>query len=159
MSETDPSETPQIVTTAAQPYAAIYRKVPFSEVREALTAMTRQIGETLQAQGIPPTGPWFTHHLERPVTGFDFEAGFPTATSIAPAGDVVPKVWPAMKVARVVHRGDYDGLVAAWGALEAWMKANGHAGGAELWEVYEVSPRENPDASAWRTQLNWPLAG
>ena len=153
------AETPQIITTEPQFYAAIHRQIPFSEVKRVMDQSTARIAGTLQAQGITPTGAWFTHHLERPVMGFNFEVCFPVATPIEPDGEVVPKVWPAMTVARVVHYADYAGLVGAWGALEGWMKENGQVGAGEFWEVYSVSPRDSADAAEWRTELNWPLAG
>ena len=62
------------------------------------------------AQGIAVCGPWFTHHRRMPSEVFDFEIGVPVATTIAAAGRVKPSQWPALRVARTVYHGPYEGL-------------------------------------------------
>jgi effector-binding domain-containing protein len=62
-------------------------------------------------------------------------------------------------VARVVYRGPYEGLGAAWGEFDAWIAANGHKPGTDLWECYVAGPESSPDPAAWRTELNRPLVG
>ncbi|MFI5309422.1 MAG: GyrI-like domain-containing protein, partial [Polyangiales bacterium] len=64
---------------------------------------------------------------------------------------------PAAKVARAVYVGPYEGLGAAWGELRAWVESNGHTCAKNLWECYVVGPESQPDANAYRTELNQPL--
>ena len=76
------------------------------------------IGEVMAAiaaQGLTPAGPWFTHHLRRPTDTFDFEICVPIAAPVTATGRVKPGRWPAMKVARTIYHGEYEGLGAAWG--------------------------------------------
>lgn len=103
-------ETPHIVRTEPQHYAAIQFAVPFEEVRNIMGPGVQKVFRTLQEQGIEPTGPWFTHHFKRPNPDFDFEICVPVDTPIRADGDVYPAVWPAMRVARTVYHGEYSGL-------------------------------------------------
>ena len=148
-------DTPQILTTTDQPCAIIPLVIPTSEIREHMGAATQEIAAVLRAQGIPPTGPWFTHHRKIPDTHFDFEISFPTATPVTPSGRVIPSVWPATRVARTVHHGDYSGLVAAWGELLQWLQANNRIPApAAIWEVYTINPDDASNPANWQTQLN-----
>ncbi len=111
------------------------------------------------AQGITPSGPWFDHHFRMDPDTFDFEIGVPVATPVTAAGRMQPGQLPATKVARTVFHGDYEGLPAAWGEFDAWIAAEGHTPGADLWECYVAGPESSPDPAAWRTELNRPLTG
>ena len=151
-------ETPQLVHTNPVHYASVRKVVPPAEIGKIMGPSVQQVAAVLEAQGIAPSGPWFTHHYRRPIDFFDVEICFPTDKPIEASGDVHPGVWPGMTVARTVFHGNYAGLPAAWGELEQWMQAQGHNGGTEFWEVYTVNPNTDPAPENWRTELNWPLA-
>ena len=68
-----------------------------------------------------------------------------------------PGTLPAVKVARTVYQGGYEGLGGAWGELMRWIEAQGHTAATDLWECYLAGPESGPDPSAWRTELNRPL--
>jgi effector-binding domain-containing protein len=118
----------------------------------------RELMAAVAAQGITPTGSWFTHHLRMDPGIFDFEIGVPVPGPVSPAGRVQAGRLPAAKVARTVYHGPYEGLAAAWGEFDAWLKAEGHTPGPSLWECYVAGPESNPDPATWRTELNRPLA-
>lgn len=113
----------------------------------------------IAAQGIAPTGPWFTHHLRRPAETFDFEVSVTVLTAIKAAGRVQPSEWPAMKVARTVYHGGFEGLGDAWSELLDWIEANGHRPTGDLWERYTVGPEASDNPADWRTELTQPLLG
>jgi len=73
-------------------------------------------------------------------------------------GRVPAGALPAVTVARTTYHGGYEGLPGAWGELHAWMRANGHEPGADLWESYVSGPEADADPSTWRTELTQPLA-
>ncbi|MES2759458.1 MAG: GyrI-like domain-containing protein [Pseudomonadota bacterium] len=75
-----------------------------------------------------------------------------------PSGRVISSEVPAFRVARTVYRGQMEGLGQAWGELQEWIKANGHAAQQQMLERYVVGPGDTPDAAKWQTELNWPLA-
>ena len=88
---------------------------------------------------------------------FDFEISVPVTAPVAAAGRVKPGQWPAMKVARTLYHGPYEGLGEAWGEFMDWIKANGHTPRADLYECYVAGPESSPDPATWRTELNRPL--
>ena len=150
-------DTPQIVTTEPQHYASLYLKVPTAEVRKHMGAGLNEVREVLAAQGVEASGPWFTHHFVMPTDIFDYEICIPVAAPIAAAGRVKPAVWPAMKVVRTVHHGDYSLLGAAWGGFMAWIGEQKLQVAGDLWEVYSIDPSVSADPASWRTEMIKPL--
>ncbi len=151
-------EAPHIVRTVAQPAAVIHITVPRKDIQKVMGPGLGEVKAALARQGIEPTGPWFTHHLRMSPESFDFEIGIPVAAPIAPAGRVLPGELPAATVARTVYQGEFEGLAAAWGEFEGWIRAGGHAPRPDLWERYLVGPEATADPAGWRTELNRPLA-
>ncbi len=150
-------ETPRILPVAAQLTAIIRVAVARDRIRNVMAPRLRELRAALAAQGIPPIGPWFNHHLRLDPDVFDFEIGFPVARRIAATGRIESAALPAARVARLLHHGRYEGLSSTWRELEAWIEARGLTPAANLWECYVVGPESNPDPSAWRTELNRPL--
>ena len=148
-------ETPHIVTTEQQHYAALHLEIPLADIQKVMFPGINEVVAVLKSQGNPPVGPWFTHHFHRPTDCFDFEICFPVATPITPEGRVTAGTWPAMTVARTVYHGAYSGLPHAWPELEQWMKSEDHKGGTEMWERYLIDQAKDP--ADLRTELNWPL--
>ena len=148
---------PEIVRTSEQLTAMIPLTVPREEL---CTVMGPGIGElttAIAAQGIAPTGPWLTHHVTMDPAVFNFEISVPVASSVTPAGRVKPSIWPAMKVARTIYSGPYEGLAEAWGEFDHWIVAQGHTPSEDLWERYLAGPGSSPDSVNFRTELSRPL--
>ena len=143
-------DTPKIVRTEAQPAAVIHVTVAKDKIREVMGPGLKELRDTLAAQGIEPTGPWFTHHLTLEPSQWDFEIGLPIAAPIKPQGRVKAGELPALMVARTVYSGGYEGLAGAWGELMSWIEAKGHVAASSLWEIYL---EEKPG----RTELTRPL--
>jgi effector-binding domain-containing protein len=152
-------DTPQITQTADQLTAVIRLTIPREEMRTAMGPGTKELMAAIADQGIAPSGPWFTHHLRMDPATFDFEIGVPVSAPVAAAGRVKPGRLPASRVARTIFHGGYEGLGGAWGELGAWIAAQGHTPGTDLWECYVAGPESSPDATTWRTELNRPLIG
>ncbi len=150
-------DTPQITQTTEQRTAVIHLTVPREEIQNVMGPGISEVMTVIAAQGIAPTGPWFTHHLRMDPAIFDFEVGVPVDAPVAPVGRVKPGQLPAARVARTVYHGPYEGLGAAWGEFEAWITTHGHTMASDLWEVYLTDPASNPDPSTWRTEFNRPL--
>lgn len=154
----DTIAAPRILLAEAQLVAGIRLNVSREEIRQVMLPGLAELRDAVAAQGVAVTGPWFTWHLQRPAERFDFMIGLPVAAPVRDAGRVLGAERPAMTVARTVHHGGYEGLAAAWGALEAWMTANGSRGGEGFWECYAVGPESGLGQEGWRTELNWPVA-
>lgn len=152
-------DTPQIVQTDTQHTAFIHLIIPRSKIAQVMGPGIQELMSTLAAQGIQPTGPWFTHHRKMEPATFDFEISVPVATPVMATGRVQPGQLPAMKVARTIYRGPYEGLGAAWGEFCQWITASGLSPADNLWECYLAGPETGADSSRWQTQLNKPLVG
>lgn len=151
-------DTPQITQTSAQSAAIIRLTIPREEMRSVMGPAIGELMATIAAQGIAPVGPLFSHHLTMPSDVFDFEVGVPVAAPVNAAGRVQPGQLPAVKVARTVYHGGYEGLGSAWGEFMGWIAENGHTPGPNLWECYVAGPESSPNPADWRTELNRPLA-
>jgi effector-binding domain-containing protein len=150
--------TPQIIKTNLQQAAVIRLTIPRSKMMEVFGPAVGELMTVLAAQGIEHAGAVFAHHLKMSPDTFDFELGVPVSAPVKASGRVKPGQLPAVKVARTVYGGPYEGLPSAWGEFDKWMKANGHEPAEDLWEVYSVGPQSSPDPANWRTELNRPLA-
>ncbi len=152
-------ETPQIIQTSEILSAVIRLNIPREEIRNVMGPALEELYSTIAAQRIELAGPWFTHHLRMIPDRFDFEVCIAISTPVTASGRVEPGICPAMKVARTVYHGSFEGLGSAWGEFDDWIAANGHPSATDLWERYLVGPDSSPEPADWRTELNRPLMG
>lgn len=150
-------DKPKIVQTQAVRMAAIHVTVPRAKIREAMGPGYQELMETLKAQGVTPSGPWFTHHFAMQPDVFDFEIAVPVAAEVKSVGRVNPGELPSMRVAQTVYHGPYEGLPDGWMEFEAWITKNGHTIGPDIVEVYRVGPESGKDSAQWETELSRPL--
>jgi effector-binding domain-containing protein len=148
---------PQIVQTTGQFTAFIPVIASWDDIKKVMGPGIGELMSAIAAQGIAPTGPWFTRHRRRPTDTFDFEISVTVSAPVTAAGRVQPGVWPAMKVARTIYQGPYEGLAGAWSEFMDWLEANAHKRADALYERYLTGPEANPDPASWRTELNQPL--
>ncbi|GAA1734063.1 MerR family transcriptional regulator [Aeromicrobium alkaliterrae] len=64
---------------------------------------------------------------------------------------------PAVELALVVHPGSHDTIEETYSQLGAWVADHALAVGDVVHETYLVGPRDTSDASAWRTEIGWPV--
>ena len=150
-------DKPHITQTTTQLTAVIHLTIPREEIQSAMGPGIGELMATIAAQGITPTGPWFSHHLKMAPDTWDFEISVPVSAPVVAAGRVRPSQWPAMKVARTVYQGPYEGLADAWGEFIDWITANGHTPAPDLYESYVAGPESSPDPANWRTEFTKPL--
>ena len=151
-------DTPQIARSARQRTAVIPLTVARAEIGRAFAPAVSELLAAMREQGIAPAGPLFSYHLKMPGAVFDMEIGFPVDADVQASGRVVAGALPALRVARTIYRGPMEGLGSAWGELNAWIAHNALATQSFIWENYLVGPGDTAQASAWQTELNWPLA-
>jgi effector-binding domain-containing protein len=150
-------DDPQITQTTKLLTAVIHLTIPKDQIRELMGPGVKEVMAVAAAQGIGPTGPWYTHHFKILPDQWDFEIGVPVSAPVVPTGRVEPGQWPAMRVARTVYHGGYEGLTVAWPELDGWIEQHGHKPSGELWECYLAGPESGGDPAKWRTQLDRPL--
>jgi effector-binding domain-containing protein len=151
-------DTPQIVQTSAVQAAVIRFTIPKDQIQQVMGPGFGELFSTLQAQGIAPAGPAFSHHFRMDPAVWDFELGVPVASPVTPTGRVKAGTLPAARVARTIYHGGYEGLGPAWGELHAWIVREGHKHAEDFWECYVTGPESGPDPAKYRTELNRPLA-
>jgi effector-binding domain-containing protein len=152
-------DAPQVIQLASRPCASIHLLIPRDQIQAVMGPGLAELKATLAEQGIEATGPWFTHHLRMVPDAWDFEICLPVASPVAASGRVRPGEWPAMRVARTVYSGPFEGLGPAWGEFLGWIAGQGHAVGPDLYECYLSGPESGSDPAGWRTELTKPLLG
>jgi effector-binding domain-containing protein len=150
-------DTPRIVESPHQLTAVIHLTIPREEIRNVMGPAITEVRTAVAAQGMTPSGPWFSYHFRMDPAVFDFEVGVPMSSPVAAAGRVNAGHLPAARVARTVYRGSYEGLPDAWGEFDAWITANGYTKRGDLWERYVAGPESSADPATWCTELNRPL--
>ena len=150
-------DNPQLTQTIEQLTAVIHLTVPVSEISHVMGPAIAEIMAAIANQGVDIIGPCFSYHHKRPSEIFDFEVGFPISRAITSVGRVKNSNLPAVKVARTIYQGGYDGLATSWGEFCVWIETKGLNPQESLWECYLVGPESGPDASKWQTELNRPL--
>lgn len=150
-------DTPEIVLSQERRIAVVPLKVAREEMQEAFGAAMDELMRTLASQDVVPAGPVLSRYFEITPETFDFEVGVPVEESVEPEGRVRASSIPAVKVARTVHHGEYEGLPGAWEALGAWMEDRDLPHEIGGWEIYLVGPDASDDPSDWKTELCWPI--
>jgi effector-binding domain-containing protein len=151
-------DTPHISFSAAQPLAVIRLTATREQLHDAVSLAIGELLATLAVQDVEPAGPLFKRHLRWNSSRFEVAVGVPVAAPVAPAGRVRAAQMAAVRVARAVYHGDYEGLPGAWKEFDGWVGQTGLATGPDWWESYAVGPELSDDAADWRTELYRPLA-
>src|SRR5260370_17519750 len=150
--------TQKIIKTNVQEAAVIHLAIPRSKMVKVFGTAVGELMAALAAQGVEPVGAVFAHHLKMSPDTFDFELGVKVSAPVKATGRVRPGQLPAVKVARAVYSGPYEGLPSAWGEFDKWMRANGHEQAENLWQGNSVGPQPSPDPASWPPELNRPLS-
>ncbi len=146
---------PEVTTTKEQIAATIHLVIPGMEMPKHMDPAIQEIIQVLAGQGLQPAGPMFSYHHRRPSDIFDFEIGFPVTKAIVESGRVKNSKLPAVRVARCVYQGPYEGLSNAWPALQDWVRGQKLPETGRFFERYLNNPDEVKDPKDYRTELNW----
>src|SRR5262249_34880722 len=114
-------DIPHITQTETQLTAIIHLTIPEDQIRHVMLPGLEELMATVAAQNLKPIGPWFDHHFKIEDDSWDFEICVPVSVPVKAVGRVRPSQWPAMKVARTVYHGDYEGLAEAWSEFLQWI--------------------------------------
>jgi len=150
-------EPPTLVTLPARPIALIPLRIARDQMQSVFGPAIHELVSAVQAQGRGPAGPVFAHHRRIVPGEWDFEVGVVVSGPVIASGRVAPGVWRAMRAARSVLHGGYEGLPGAWPELERWIVAEGLAEAEDFYEVYTVAPDRASDPAGYRTELIRPL--
>jgi DNA-binding transcriptional MerR regulator len=130
--------------------------------KDALSWYLGALGElhaALAAQRVTPTGPAggiFSNTLFSHAHG-EATVFLPCDGRVRAIGRVAPRVVPAVELATLVHKGSPANIDLAYGALATYVTRHALAVDGPLREYYLVGPQDTSDASAWRTEIGWPI--
>ena len=162
------SAPPEIVTRAAQPYAAIRARVTMADLG-TLGARFGEVFAWLGARGLEPAGaPFWRYNVIDMARKLEVDVAVPVAAAVDGDGRVVSGVLPAGRYATLTHVGHPSELYVVTGSLLDWAAAQGltwdmsPGEDGERWgatvETYLTDPEVEPDMSKWVTQLAFRLA-
>jgi effector-binding domain-containing protein len=151
-------EPPRIIENFQLCVALIPVDVDATQIRTIMQPTLAEVRKAVAEQGIEPSGPWLTHHLQRPGHKFVFELCLPTPRPVEPAGHLRPGVISAQRVAQTSYLGDYSGLPGAWGEFSSWIKSQGLETRSDFWETYAIGPESGLPPAQWQTLFAQPLA-
>lgn len=101
-------------------------------------------------------GPYTLYH-NMDMQDLDVEMGFPVAGPVPSKEAIQHRVLPATQVATCLYTGPYDGIHAAYEALQKWMAEQGAQPGATMFEWYLNDPTQvKPEQLL--TRIAWVLA-
>jgi effector-binding domain-containing protein len=130
------------------PVPVIYVAGPGSQgvdAAAALAAAYTEITAFLAANALKAEGQPMAITRGRNASEYRFEAAVPaTAPAELLAGGLKSGLSPGGRAARIVHRGSYAGLPAAYSRLQAYMAAHGLRAGPVSWEHYISDPVHTP---------------
>jgi effector-binding domain-containing protein len=155
----EPDHQPELAELPAATTAVIAAVVPADQLVALFDRSFSTLAAAVAGQGVAVEGPAFALYHGEPAETVDLEVGFVTGGTVQPDGEVRAGTLPGGRVARLVHRGGYDGLGSSWGRLRAWIEQQGLTPGRDLWEVYVTEPSPDMDPADLRTELNWPVEG
>ena len=147
----------QITEHPEQATAAVRGQVPVAELAAFFSQAFADVMAALQEQGVQPVGPPFGKYYGQPGAVVDVEAGFPVASAIAPAGNVLPGHLPAARVVEAIHVGSFDTLARTYADIESYFANNLLKPSEVMWENYLTDSEAKPDPESARTQICWPI--
>lgn len=153
----------EIVELPARPVFYLTRTcAPTNEgVGAAMQEGFGALGAFIGQSGITVAGaPWSTY-TEMTEDHITFDLSFPTLESEAEKTegnpDVSYRVEPAVKAAKAIHKGPYEGIAESYQRLAEAIEARGLKPGGPMFESYLNSPGEVADEDLL-TEIYQPLA-
>jgi DNA-binding transcriptional MerR regulator len=123
---------------AAQPVIYVRRQTSLLQIE---TVRARAFGELygfLKQEGLSPTGP-----------------GFSANAKIIDNACIQSQVWPAGKVAYVLHTGPYEPLFQIYQRLTRWLTEQGLEPTGQTREIYHLSLAETQQRNSLKTELQF----
>jgi DNA-binding transcriptional MerR regulator len=132
------------------------------QVKDALSWYLGALGElhaALSAQRVSATdcaGGIFSNAIFSHARG-EATVFIPCSVQVRAIGRVSHRIVPAVELATLVHTGSHANIDIAYGSLATYVTQHALAIDGPLREYYLVGPQDTSDASAWRTEIGWPI--
>jgi AraC family transcriptional regulator len=141
----------------AQLALTVRKRVTMATIGPAMGEAFGAITAHAEAGGAKYAGPPFALYPGQMADEFEVVICMPVAPGATAGPGVDLEEVPGGAVACTTHVGPYPGVGAAYGAVQAWMAANGKQPGGPPREVYLNEPGAVPD-SELLTEVDWPIA-
>ena len=155
------SEAPievELRVVSAVTAAAVQATVAIGDVLGWYDGAMAELERTLRAHDCAPTGPCGGLYDNALFTDDRGHAVVYVPVADPPrAGAVEPFVVPAAELAVTVHRGPHVDIDVTYGRLGRHVAEHALAVAGPVRESYLVGPRDTTDATAWRTEIGWPV--
>ncbi len=139
--------------------ASVRGTYPMAELPSVMGRGFGQIMAALTAEGVEPSGGALAIYHGWTEDAVDVEIAFTVRGVFFPPnakGSVKASRVPGGKVAFTAHKGPYDQIGSAYGAIQAYAEAHGLKLAGTMWERYLTGPEET-DLSKHVTEVFWPL--
>ena len=147
--------TVEFRATAAFSAAAVVGMVRRDAVLDWYDAAMSELMATVGPRRLGPPGGLYDNEL------FTLDQGravvFLPMADPPNVGRVEPFIVPAGELAVTVHAGPHNDIDVTYGALGRYITERALAVAGPVRETYLVSPADTSDASAWRTEIGWPV--
>lgn len=148
----------ELIERAAQPTLSIRTHAAVQDLPQVFGQSYGAIMQYFGQVGQQPTGEPFAAYYNMDMQNLDLEIGFPSSGKLPGKGDIKPSELPGGKAVACLHVGPYDQCVAAYEAMEQWMKANGYEATGVAYEFYLNGPDDTPPEGL-QTRIVMPLKG
>lgn len=88
----------------------------------------------------------------------DVEVQIDVAAPFEPVGEIRCLEVPEQEVAVAVLNGPYDGIGEVMTAVGRWVPEHGYRFAGPMFNIYRVSPQQDPEPSHWVTEVCVPVA-
>jgi effector-binding domain-containing protein len=135
--------------------ASTRQNLPVWEIGKA----TRELSEYCEENGIDITGSPFAiyYDIEFDPDDADVEVCYQAVGPFANSGEVRNRILPGGRFATIVHTGSYERVGESYQQLFEYRQNKGERLIGPRREVYLVGPHSGKDASAYETELQFPL--
>ncbi|MBL5975615.1 MAG: AraC family transcriptional regulator [Candidatus Leucobacter sulfamidivorax] len=145
--------SPEVVDNPELHLAVVRATVSGDKLPELFDRGFPLVFAALGRAGIAPvSAPLGVMHGE-PTNEFDISVAVPVADPFAGDGEVRAETIPAGRAARLLVRGDYEGLGEAYGRLYGWIAAQGFVPTGLAWEEYLTEPEPGGDPAQNETMI------
>jgi DNA-binding transcriptional MerR regulator len=139
--------------------AAVTAVITMAELVPWYLGALGELQATLEARGVPTTGPsggMFAGELFADERG-EATVFIPTATEAPRLGRVESIVVPAAELAVIQHPGPLTDVDRAYGALAAHVASHELRLDGPIREHYLIGRQDTADEKQWRTEVCWPI--
>src|SRR6202012_122578 len=154
-----PAAPPPIAprTVAATAAAGVRQVVDQADIESWWRGALGELAATVQAQGLPVTGPGGGLYASGVFEDGRGEATvfIPVTGPVRPVGRVAPVTVPAVELAVITHPGGLADLDLSYGHLGAHVATHAIGVDGPLRESYLIGAIDTPDQARWRTEIGW----